>query len=219
MTITINENEYNINEKFTVKQFMKLLAFDINIESNWERIISIAFNIPFDEVLLIPQHMIELSISFILVFINNISEDYIKDMVELNNLTLAQFIDLDVYHSMGLHNTLDKMIEILFINSDPSNYINEYWGGVIFYIKWREQLFKKYKNLFNNDDESENNNIKPTDNLTARSWYNLLAYLSDDDLLKMDLILEKNIIAVLNFMSYKKTKNLNELRKHNRGNN
>lgn len=222
MKLIINEKEYEIKSEYTIEQFMKLLAFDINIEFNWDKVISIAYDIPIDEVSIMPDKTKEVAISFVGAFLNNIDSNYINPNIkDLEKLTFGEFIDMDVYIADGLHKSLGKIMKFLY-GVESSEIINEYYGGFLYYSKWRQSIFNKYKNLFNNnDDDSDDEKVESTQLNSiqvARSWYKTLAYLSDDDLLKMDDILNKPLYAVLNFMAYKKEKNLNELQRINKQN-
>lgn len=222
MKLVINEKEYEIKSEYSIEQFMKLLAFDINIEFNWDKVISIAYQIPIDEVSIMPDKTKEVAISFVGAFLNNIDSNHINPNIKkLDELTFGEFIDMDVYIADGLHKSLDKIMKLLY-GIESSEIINEYYGGFLYYLKWRQSIFNKYKNLFNNNndetDEEEVESVQLNSTQVARSWYKTVAYLSDDDLLKMDEILKKPLYGVLNFMAYKKEKNLNELQRINKQN-
>jgi hypothetical protein len=197
-------------DKFTISQFKQLIAFDTRLEMNWNKVIQITFNIPLEIVAQIPDDTKELAISFIAAYIMQVRTDYVSNKMNLENLTFGQYIDLDVYYSDGLHQHLEKVINILF-NIDEDDYINEYWGGVLYYIKWRQNFIKNYQNLFSIDDEQEMPTKSEAPNQVARSWYNTAMYLIEDDLLKLESLLNQPVVSVFNFMAYKKQKNLDEL--------
>lgn len=210
MTLVIYDKEYKMPDKFTISQFKQLIAFDTRLEMNWNKVIQITFNIPLEIVTQIPDDTKELAISFIAAYIMQVRSDYVSNKMNLENLTFGQYIDLDVYYSDGLHHNLEKVINILF-NIDEDDYINEYWGGVLYYIKWRQNFIKNYQNLFSIDDEQEMPTKSEAPNQVARSWYNTAMYLIDDDLLKLESLLNQSVVSVFNFMAYKKQKNLDEL--------
>ena len=210
MTLVIYDKEYKMPDKFTISQFKQLIAFDTSLEMNWNKVIQITFNIPLEIVAQIPDDTKELAISFIAAYIMQVRTDYVSNKMNLENLTFGQYIDLDVYYSDGLHHNLEKVINILF-NIDEDDYINEYWGGVLYYIKWRQNFIKNYQNLFSVDDEQERPTKSEAPNQVARSWYNTAMYLIDDDLLKLESLLNQSVVSVFNFMAYKKQKNLDEL--------
>lgn len=215
MILSINNIEYKMNSKYKISEFKKLLAYDITLESYWPNVIATAFNAPIEKISLLEYEHKKIAISFISLYLNNIKADYINtNLIDLDNISLANYIDLEVYFNSGLHSNLDKIIKILF-NVDEDDYINEYWGGVLFFINWRNQVIKSYKNLFNNDDEDETEANK-SNNYVASSWFKTVAFLADDDILKMNQILELNFKLVFNFLSYKKEKIHNELRASNR---
>lgn len=210
MTLVIYDKEYKMPDKFTISQFKQLIAFDTSLEMNWNKVIQITFNIPLEIVAQIPDDTKELAISFIAAYIMQVRTDYVSNKMNLENLTFGQYIDLDVYYSDGLHQHLEKVINILF-NIDEDDYINEYWGGVLYYIKWRQNFIKNYQNLFSIDDEQEMPTKSEAPNQVARSWYNTAMYLIEDDLLKLESLLNQSVVSVFNFMAYKKQKNLDEL--------
>lgn len=212
MKLLIDDKEYEMKRKYKISEFKKLLAFDINVDINWRKLIGIAFDVPDKYLNYLSDDNIELAISFIMVYLNEIKSDYINEnIINLDELKLSQYVDLDVYFSQGLHRSLEKVIEILY-GVKEDDYINEYWGGVLYYLSWRQTIIKSYKNLFDSDGEEE---AEPQNINVAKKWYNTVLYLADDDILKINNILELPLISVFNFLAYKKEKSINELRKLN----
>ena len=176
------------------------------------------------------------------LLVNNKRLDFIGDF---NNLSVGEFIDLEHYFSNDYYQNLPIILAILFrfkIKQDewfPDKFeeygdyiyhraplfnsinINQVYGIIESYIKWRTDLFETYEGLFDSTvDEDEPYDEIPNQNIIAKAeavkeekkqkaikkwgWYIFLLRLANNDITKLDDVVKVNLIQALNILSCKK---------------
>lgn len=68
-TLVIKGKEYKLPEDLTIDQWIEITKYDIGLSFNHKKIVSLSFDIPYEEVDMIPEKTIELLISFIYVML------------------------------------------------------------------------------------------------------------------------------------------------------
>ena len=202
----IDDKVYEVPTKLTIRQFKELGSWDINVQENWGKVLSIVMNVPYHEVLLIPEKTIELAIVFL---IDKIYPDVPPNKkIDTNNVDVGLFVDMEVYISGGIQKNIYEIIERLYgITPTDDEYLEEYYGGIKYYLNWRLNIFNSYRKLFGLDDEFSKNDIELEEKIDpAYNWYQFIMVLCNEDFLKIEEVVNKPIIEALNFLSYKKDK-------------
>ena len=145
--------------------------------------------------------------------------------MNLSTITLGQFIDLEIYITDGIHKNINKVIKHLYgVELNEDNSIKDILGGVNNYMKWRNNLYYSYKNLFNiggNGYKEDDDETYLSVESVKKSWFEIIMILAKDDFLKMDDVVKQPLIQAFNWLAWnkeKKQKELDELQKHNRFN-
>lgn len=199
---TIEEKEYEITERFTIQQWKDIVKWDFEYQPHWPRIIATATGAPLDYLINVSQESLELGIVFIATVINQRTETKIKDF---NTITFGEWIDLDIYLNYGA----DKHIEdILAILSPETKWANEALWVIEKYSEWRLFIYKQYTKLFGLDEPGAGQEDIKTD--IAKSWYEVIISLANEDILNIDAVTDQPLKKALNFMAYKKEKQLEE---------
>ena len=202
--LVIGDKEYQLPENLSIKQWMEIQKQPFN--TDWQ--ISVAMGVPMDEVAIIPDKTKELLNSLITVILHPAFVKLNKtNLINVNDLKLGQFIDLEVYIGEGYNKHLDSIIKVLYQTDNVNNLtINEVWGGIEYYMKWRILLYKQYKNLFNADIEDIDVDEIQQDKAvkTAHIWMDIVMVLADGKFLNMDAVLEKPVIQALNWLAWNK---------------
>lgn len=204
--LVINKKEYPMPESLTVRQWMDIASLNSNHEDYRQRVIQIVFGIPFDLIELVPDKTIDLVVAFVIAVMQQRPEYSLEwKMIDFDKLTFGQFIDLDVYLSGGLDKHLDSVCNLLYnLKDSKDKNFEDVIGGVNNYINYRKHLYDSYKKLFNTEEISESEQDNRVSIPPAKSWFNVVVSLADNDLTKIDQILEKPVITVFNFMAYRK---------------
>ncbi len=156
-----------------------------------------------------------LAVAFIIQLMNHRSEYQIKDF---NELTFGQFVDLDVWLTMGIDKHIDDVVNML---SDGTDHADEAMWLVDRYAEFRLHTYRQYKSLFGLNDNFEMIEGDPDfDPLKiAKGWYKIIVSLANDNLLDIDRVTDEPLKKVLNFMALQKEKQIEaniEIMKQNR---
>jgi hypothetical protein len=146
--------------------------------------------------------------------------------INLEKLTFGEFIDIDEFLSRPVSERVSKMnflMALLYREVDQDGNLRPYngyevpprseifkqlplkylRGSLNFFFSFREHLTKKYPLIFGEGlVESEVENKKSFEGFWG--WYSTLVYLSGENILKIQEIASKNLIEVLNFITYMK---------------
>ncbi len=206
MQLILNNKTYTIPARLTVDQWTELMKWDFTDVSHWARAVSIVTGAPYDVLKYAPQEALELGASLLVELINQRAETTMKPLDELK---FGEWIDLDIYISMGVTTNLKKMIKIL--NSE-TEWADEALWIADKYIQWRSTVYRQYSNLFGLDEQVEDGEEPEIQDPlhTARSWYAIIVDLADNNLLNLDAITEQPLVKTLNFMALRKQKQLEE---------
>lgn len=221
-TLHIDDKIYVVPHRLTIRHFKELASWDITLEENWRKIMSILMDIPYEEVELIPDKTIELAISFLIDKIYpNVPP---KNDINIKDVNVGLFVDMEVLISKGVQVSIYEIIKRLYnIEPDDDMLLEEVWGGIKYYLNWRLSIFNSYRKLFGLDDEFSKNDSELQERVDpSYNWYQFIMVLADEKFLDIDKVVEKPIIEALNFLAYKKDKaeeekkRLNELQRNNR---
>lgn len=207
--IEINNNSYVLPERFTVEQWQAMMLWDFEDPKHWPKILEAALGVPHNELEGDGNEGEVLAISFIISQLNGRVQ---SPVIDFNKLTFGQFVDLDVYVTLGIEKNLQSMLDVL--ESDLV-YSDEALALIEQYVMWRTSVYRQYKTLFGLNDKdfeewSEDQEERdPMD--TARGWYKIIVELAGDNLLNMDAVTDEPLKKVLNFMALQKEKKLAEL--------
>ena len=213
--LLIDDNTYEVPDKLTIKQFRELANWDITLESNWRKIVSIVMDIPYTEALLVPDKTVELVITFLLDKIYPDTAPVKKGAFDIKNINVGLFVDMEVLISKGVQKSIYEIIERLYeVEPNDKMYIYDYYGGIKYYLNWRLNIFNSYRKLFGLDDEFSKNDIELEEKVDpSYNWYQFLMVLCDEKFLDINKVVDEPIIQALNFLAYKKDKAENEKRR------
>ena len=199
---TIADKEYKIAERFTVSQWKDIIKWDFEYKPHWPRILSTATGAPLEYLEQTVEESLELGIVFIATVINQRTETKIKDF---NTITFGEWIDLDIYLNWGADKHIDEILQLL---SSDTTMADEALWVIEKYSTWRLFIYKQYTKLFGLDEISEGDGGQTGD--IAKSWYEVIISLANEDILNIDAVTEQPLKKALNFMAYKKEKQLEE---------
>lgn len=150
--------------------------------------------------------------------------------VDLENLTFGEFIDIDTFLAQPLvkrQGELNFLMALFYREVDDDGNLVKYDGTKVkaraelfkhlpvkylrgslnFFFSFRRHITKKYPLIFSSQDEPIEVETKPTFE-SFWGWYASLVYLSGEDILKVQEIAAKNLLEVLNFLTYMKDLNM-----------
>ena len=208
--LVVNKKPVNLHEVLTIEQWQAIAQWDLEVPETWINIISTATGHDIDPLRLMSFEERRLAVTAIT---QSLMVRQPVPLPQFEDITFGQFVDTEYYLALGLQKAIDKITERLEI--EANNAPEALWA-VEQYIKWRQNLYKRYGALFNSEDIDEadpEETKKWTPEHIAKSWYRIMVDLCNDNLLDMDKLTDKSVIAVLNFMAVRKEKQQEELKR------
>lgn len=206
--ITIENKKYTLPERLTVKQWRQLVNFDYANTEHWPKIIAVLLNEDVEILKRCTLDSLTLAIAFTVECMNRRKEFVVRDF---NDILFGEFIDLDIYMVMGVEKHLEQIVEIL---SEGTEWADEAMWLVDQYSLFRVHTYRQYAVLFGINDkleQDEDDELEKWDSKKiAKGWYRVITDLAQEDILKIDLITDQPLKKALNFMAYKKEKQLEE---------
>lgn len=207
--LVIGDNEYSLPADITLAKWVEL-----NTNANPLIWMNSIYGIPMDEVKIIPPKTTELAVGLIRALMNPTWSPLSKtlgdySLLNLDNITMGEFIDLEVYISEYYTNFI-SIVNLLYQTDDDlsDNFISEVLPAVTYFLTWRILLYKRYKNLFDvniEDDEIVNEPQEKTAK-PAHIWYDVVMTLADNKFSNMDAVLKEPLIKCLNWLAWNKDK-------------
>ena len=213
VTVNVNNKKVQIPERFTLEEWTKLQQWDFDNPKHWPIIIESVTGVDADLLRQAEEDSLILFIGFIIAAMNRRQPVEIRSMTELN---FGQFIDLDCFVSLGIDKYMDKMLEILGVDT---LWAPQALWAIEQFIMFRQSVYRKYKDLFGLDDRDfdDTETLEPVDPMAvSRGWYAVIVDLANNDLLRIDLVTEEPLDKALTFLQLKKEKAIkeaNEIRK------
>lgn len=211
MILSIEGNEYRLPERITIDKWKDIMKYDFARLDDQILIISVAFDIPPSDAEKVPEKTLEVGMYYLLQ--KMFPDKKIKDeLINFQNLTIGDFIDLEIYYSKGMVKHIDDIIKKLYPTLKNHKYIDEIWWGVFAYFNYRKNIFIKYKNLFDipdSEDEirEEDKNPTPPEYL----WWEVIMVLANGEFLKIDEATKQPLFQALNYLAWDKDKKQKEL--------
>ena len=204
--ININNTAYEIPERLTIEQYAKAIRFDWSDSKYYPSIMSELTGAPQEQLSRADEDITTLGMAFLVKAMN---ERVACDMLDLDQITFGQFVDLDVYLTMGVEQTFNKIVKILTPNA---KWANEAMWAIDKLIEFRTYTYRQYATLFGLDETQDAviEDTQPDKFGQARAWYKVIVNLASNDLLKLDQVTEQPLMKVLNFMALQKEQQLEE---------
>ena len=210
VTLKVDNNRYTIDGNPTVDQWQELMKWDFESHVHWPYIIHAVTGL---EYYLISEMSHDQQKLAVVMIGHAISERKQVTLPDFEAITFGTFVDLEYLLAMGTANTMTRILDKL---GSPHKHVQEALWVVENYMKWRNNLFKRYAALFGLNDglEDDDKMVKPKQPIqVASEWYRVIVELANDDVLKIKEITELGVKEVFNFMAVRKEKQLAELKK------
>jgi len=204
--ININDKQFAIPQRLTINQYNSLLSFDWEDPKYYPMIVSQLINAPLPLLAKADPKSLALGIVFAVKAMNERKE---VDMLNLDEITFGEFIDLDVYLTIGIEKHFKDIAKIL---CPKAKFSDEVMWAIEKYVAFRTFTYRQYKILFGITDhdiyDAEPDEIKKTQ--IAKSWYNIIVNIAKENILYIDRVTEQPLKKALNFMALQKEKAVEE---------
>ena len=207
VTININNKAYKMPERLTVEQYHSMLQFDWEDPTFYPKIVGTLIGCNPLRLINAPRDSMVLAISFIVKSMNERKE---CKTIDMEAITFGQFVDLDVYLSLGLDKHFKDIVDLI---APDAKWADEAMWAIERFAHFRTYTYRQYKTLFGLTDREldDAEQTTETDKIqVARSWYKIIVGLANDNILNIDEVTEQPLKKVLNFMALQKDKALEE---------
>lgn len=208
--LEIEGKNYQLDQEWTVETWLQLHKFDFAMEFMWPKIIEIASGAPADLVAKIGE---DLQIEAIAIINANMVPNWAQlktkmdghSLINFDDLTIGQFVDLEVALGRGLETNLDWLIAILYKCDREEilkwNYETAFAALQTWYVT-RKNLLESYEDLFETSEVEEDSRAIKVD--PANNWYDILMVLANENFLDIHKVVDRPVKEALNFLVYKK---------------
>lgn len=208
VTAKINDKKVQIPERFTLEEWTILQRWDFDNPKHWPRILEFVTKIDYKIFEMAEEDSLILFIGFV---INAMNQRQYVESKNLNDLKFGHFVDLDCFISLGIDKYIDKMLEILEVETI---WASEALWVIEQFIMFRTSIYRKYKDLFGLEDKDfeqwSEGQEEPDPMSVSRGWYTIIIELAHKDILKIDAVTAEPLEKVLTFLQVKKEKELKE---------
>jgi hypothetical protein len=211
--LTIDNKKYAIPTRLTVDQWKKLITFDFSDYMQFSKIIASLIGADPQKIAECTEDSQILAVGFIIQLMNQRKEHQVRDF---NDIMFGEFVDLDVYVTMGIEKNLDAILRTITPQGkEPTEWADEAMWLIDRYTQFRVYTYRSYAGLFginqNGEQEIDEDDLDAYDpKKVAKGWYKIIIDLADNDLQKIDYVTDQPLKKVLNFMSFRKEKQLEE---------
>lgn len=206
--LNVKGQQFDIREDYTIEEWMNLQRWDPQIEENWARLLSEATGMSLDQAKEIPLETMQVAIGLLMVTLSpdhsalqiNIDE---YGLIDFDNITFGQWVDLEVLLSKDPRKTLDMMIAVLYGAKDTKHWqLRDTWPALQKYLVFRKMVYNNYKALFEIDDIDAGTQEEPQDQ--SHAWYDMIMLLADEKFLNISDAVDRPMIEAFNFIAWKK---------------
>ena len=207
MELIIDDISYKIPERLTVQQWCQLGQWNLEDRDTWPHLLGTLTGAPINKLVMAPESALELGATLCATLMQERREVQLPDW---GKIRFGEWVDVETYLSLGIQNRLGEILKVWSLEtewSDEGLYVVEH------YLRWREGIYKMYKNLFGLDEEreEEEETKRPDPQRIQRQWYRIIVdQLAGNDILKLDGVVEQGLIKTLNFLSLQKQMKLEE---------
>lgn len=207
ITVKIGIRRYRLPKRFTIEQWKKVAALDIEDHRSWPKIMAIGFKQPYHKFWNIEEEGLILGASLVTTQMSNRRE---CKLIDFTKLRLGEFIDLDIYLISGIDKNIDAIVDLLCIKKPK--YVDEALWAIDQYAQFRMSTYRQYSGLFglNKHGEPEDEEEDWDPQKVAKGWYRVLVNLAQNDITKLDEVTELPLKFALNFMALQKEQILEE---------
>ena len=201
--LTINGKKYKFPERITLEKWKQLAVQDFNDVDQWSNILATALDEDIEIIKKCSLKSLTLAMSFCIQLLNARQKTKI---IDLNSLTLGEFIDLDCYVTISVEKHIEDIVKMLKVEetvmADEALWLLEQ------YMLFRTHTFRAYSGLFGlnepKEEEDDDEDKVRNPNQVIKNWYAIIMDLAEGSLLKIDEVTDQPYKKAFNFMAWKK---------------
>lgn len=206
--LKIGIRTYKLPTRFKISEWKQVMALDFEAPMSWPKIMSIGFRQRYHKFFSLDEDAKILGSSLVINAMSTRRECKLRDFTEL---TLGEFIDLDIYLVTDQVKWIDEILKLICVK--PPKYIDEALWAIEQYANFRLSTYRQYSGLFGLNKNGDAEDIEDEDwdpQKVAKGWYRVIVNLAENNLLRLDEVTEQPLKKALNFMALQKEITLEE---------
>lgn len=220
--LKIEDTVYSIPDVYTLGQWSKMNQWDMRDPNDWPFLVADALGIKSPGLLMQlkteDEQKFQFLLSIVLSALNLNAGSYSRkvaghEMLDLENITLGTWVDLDVLASENKNQ--DKLFARLFnmpLDKARELPVHEALPALKMYGDWRRSVYRAYTALFDYKDnnEGEDDALGKSKMTPAHAWYETIMVLAGGNFRDIEYSVNRPFKEAFNYLAWKKTKMLEE---------
>ena len=227
--LNIADHTYSIPDYYTLGQWSKMTQWDMKDPNDWVFLVADALDIKQPGLLMKMKEEDAKQFQFlfsIVVSALNLKPGELQkkigkyEMLNLEQITLGTFVDLDVLASENKKQ--DQLFAKLFgmpMEVAKEIKVQDALPALQMYSNWRRGVYRAYTALFDYKDYNqaeESDPDKKSSMTPAHAWYEAIMVLCGGNYRDIEYVVNRPFREAFNFLAWKKTKMLEEQMEMNR---
>ena len=215
LEFTILDKTYSVPKYITLETFEKAIVWNIEDLNNLKPFVATIMECPLSSINRLDEEVLAFITGVCLQRFQLINQPVNLSVLEhtlidFEDMTFSQFVDLDTFISKGIANNIINISKIIYncntedIKGVP---IETVWGAILAVNKWREQCYKEYDEFFELEQNKKgpqpdkDEDYEPNIQLM---WWEAIMALANEDFLKIHQVVERPWREALNYLTWKK---------------
>lgn len=214
LEFTILDKTYYVPQHISLECFEKAIVWNLDDLKNLKPFVATIMECPLSSINKLDEEVLAFITGVCLQRFQLINQPVNFNVLEhtlidFDEMTFSQFVDLDTFTSKGVQNNVINIAKILYncsrdgIKREPVEMV---WGAIVEYTKWREQVYREYDEFFelSNQEGPQLSEEQKQDTNIQLMWWEAIMALANEDFLKIHQVVERPWREALNYLTWKK---------------
>ena len=215
LEFTIGSETYRVPDYITVETFEKAIVWNLDDLKNLKPFVATIVGCPLYHLTKLDEEVLAFITGTCLSkmqvqdadLLLSIEDDTNYNLIDFDEMTFGQFIDIDTYISKGAGTNLSKIVSVLYgAKEDKVKEWNvaKVWGALREVANWRTNIYKEYDEFFELNDQEDIGDVEVSEPNIQLMWWESTMALANEDFLKVHQVVERPLREALNFLTWKK---------------
>tara|TARA_R110000772_G_scaffold66073_2_gene147339 strand:+ start:334 stop:1041 length:708 start_codon:yes stop_codon:yes gene_type:complete len=213
LSFSIGPDKYVVPKQITVGGFARAIVWDLEDPKNIDPFVATIIGCPISALHKLDKDVYDFIQTVCLqrAQITNGEFNEVIDgykLMDFDEMTYANFIDLDVYISKGVGENLAHIVSMIYgvpLSVCELWNCQKIWKAVEHVARWRKSVYTEYEEFFELADQPEASEESKESNI-ALMWWEATIALANEDFYKIHQVVERPYRECLNYLTWKKAK-------------
>lgn len=218
LEFTIGTETYRVPDYISIETFQKAVVWNIEDLKNLKPFVATIIGCPMYHLDKLDEEVLAFITGTCLSKMNMQQSDLLLtiedqetyyNLMDFDEMTFGQFIDIDTYISKGAALNLSKIVSVLYgVNERECLQWNveKVWAALQAVAQWRISIYKEYDEFFELEDNEDVGEVEESEPNIQLMWWESTMALANEDFLKVHQVVERPLREAMNFLTWKKAK-------------